>query len=165
MLGEDAVYRQKYDDALRTGLRASKPPEDVLDIGKLKEEVEKIQEQFDEENKVYVPEKKPEDDPEQPPPGQDGQPPPGEDGVKETCSKPEEEDNVIKVLDLVDKAKGLKDQDKDCVRAAEVKARRLVDAHVSLVVIPTSEKQAKEIFRTSIANNVHRHHHRPGADG
>ena len=39
----------KYDDVLRTGLRASKTPEDIFDTGKLQEDLSKIEREFDKE--------------------------------------------------------------------------------------------------------------------
>ena len=146
---QEIVYMTKYDDVLRTGLRASKTPEDIFDTGKLQEDLSKIEREFDKEKSPNGPTDGTTD---------------GTAGEAATASQtqdqqPEatgarESENVAKFLEFVDKKSPMTEEKMDCIRAAEIQARRLIDAHVSLVVFPKSEKQARAIFKGSIANKV-----------
>ena len=91
----------------------------------------------------------------------DGTPGPGEvtmtpqtNQEADSTTAPRESENVLKFLEFVDRRSPMTEEKMDCIRAAEIQARRLIDAHVTLVVYPKSEKQARTIYKDSIANKV-----------
>ncbi len=130
------MFNTEHDDTLRTGLRASKAAEDTCEMGTLAEAVKALDEAIQAEHEI---------------------PHTAASSQKEEEQKTQPEDKELCVLTTVIEkmetagAAPLNDEQQTLIKMKEIETKRLLEANVQFVSIPSSEKKVMELVNSSAA--------------
>ena len=137
---KDAVYGTDHDEAIRAASRACKCSEDLCEMGSIATALHAISEEIAAEQKLAIPAAL--------------QPP-----IAKVLDKaPDVELSISEQFCAKIRAstgqKDISDEALDVVRTQETMARRIMEANVTLLPIPKSEKKAKEEILKSAAGKI-----------
>ena len=138
---KDAVYGTVHDEVIRAASRACKSAEDVCDMGSIATVIHVLTEEIASEQKLMIPAGS------QLP--QSGTKNKSEAEVELTIS-----DVFIAKIKTKTGVKEVSEEARDVVHQHETVARRLLEANVTLLPIPKSEKKAKEEIMKSAAGKI-----------
>lgn len=131
-----------YDHVLLTGVRGSKAPEDVADMGPVAELVKQLDDTLAAEAAALQPMQPPQET------AVEAEQTPAE--VPAPMSEPAN----IMLARISEKAGQVDEETQEKIRAKESEVKRLVDAHVCLAPIPSSEKKALEVVQSCAAGRA-----------
>ena len=144
---QDTVYTSVHEDTLRSAVRASKAPEDAMDMGSLATAVSIVDEAIKEEQQHQS--------------DSDKRSLPSDGQASEAQEKLALERLEITATELMLRkiivSSGdavVADEKKELVQSYEEKAKRLVEANIVVVPIPNSEKKTREALQGSAAGKA-----------